>query len=64
MTDKEIIELVKQVEGLGGMTVNERLFATGLVDEFEKAKREDITKAKRILELLQVDQSSIERITK
>jgi len=62
MTDNEMIKAVKQVDGLGGMTVNERLFASGLMDEFDKAKKSDKTKARRILELLKVDKPSIDKI--
>jgi len=59
MTDEEMINAAKQVDGLGGMTVNERLFASGLMDEFERASKVDKAKARRILELLQVDEPSI-----
>lgn len=62
MTDEEMVGAVKQVDGLGGMTVNERLFASGLMDEFDKAKKNDKAKARRILELLQVDKPSIDKI--
>jgi hypothetical protein len=62
MTENEMIEAVRQADGLGGMTVNERLFASGLMDEFDKAKKNDKTKASRILELLQVDRPSIDKI--
>ena len=62
MTDEEILEAIKQVEGLEGMTVNERLFASGLINEFDKARKNDKDKAKRILELLQVDKPSIDKI--
>jgi len=64
MTEEEMIKAVNQVDGLGGMTVNERLFASGLIDEFDTAKKSDKAKAKRILELLQVDNPSIEKIIK
>lgn len=57
-----MIEAVKQVEGLGGMTVNERLYVSGLMDEFDRIKKTDKAKARRILELLQVDKPSIEKI--
>lgn len=53
---------VKQVDGLGGMTVNERLFASGLMDEFDRTRKHDKAKARRILELLQVDKPSIDKI--
>ena len=47
---------------LAGMTVNERLFVTGLLEEFERAKKRDKKKAKKILEALQIDNESIEKI--
>lgn len=62
MTEQEIITAISNVDGLGGMTVNERLFVCGLLDEFDKALLDDKTKAKRILELLGVDKPSIEKI--
>ncbi|TYP69687.1 hypothetical protein [Aquimarina intermedia] len=62
MTDQEIIKAIDIVDRLGGMTVNERLYACGLMDEFDKALIGDKTKAKKILELLGVDKPSIEKI--
>ena len=62
MTNEEILQAVTQVEGLEGMTVNERLFASGLMNEFDKYKKNDKPKAAYILELLQVDKPSIEKI--
>lgn len=62
MTDEEMIDAVKKVDGLEGITVNERLFVSGLMDEFDKARKTDKTKARRILELLQVDEPSIDKI--
>jgi hypothetical protein len=62
MTDEEILQAIKQVDGLEGMTVNERLFVSGLMNEFDKAKRLDKDKARKILELLQVDKPSIDKI--
>lgn len=59
-----MIEAVKQVDGLDGMTVNERLFASGLMDEFDKAKKIDKVKARLILELLQVDKPSIDKMVR
>ena len=47
---------------LAGMTGNERLFVTGLLEEFERAKKRDKKKAKKILEALQFDNESIEKI--
>ena len=62
MTEQEIITAISKVDGLAGMTVNERLFVCGLMDEFDKALVDDKVKAKRILELLGVDKPSIEKI--
>jgi hypothetical protein len=64
MTEEEIIGAINKVDGLGGMTVNERLFVTGLLKEFDKFLKSDKEKAKRILELLQVDKLSIDKIVK
>jgi len=44
------------------MTVNERIFVCGLMDEFDKALLDDKAKAEKILELLGVDKPSIEQI--
>jgi hypothetical protein len=62
MTNEKILQAVRQVEGLGGMTVNERLFVSGLMDEFDYSKIHDKAKAAYILELLQVDKPSIHKI--
>jgi hypothetical protein len=62
MTNEEILQAVRQVEGLGGMTVNERLYVSGLMKEFDKSKNHDKVKAAYILELLQVDKPSIDKI--
>jgi hypothetical protein len=62
MTNEEILQAVRQVEGLGGMTVNERLYVSGLMDEFDKSKINDKHKAAYILEVLQVDKPSIDKI--
>ena len=45
-----------------GMTGNERLFVTGLMDEFYKAKKVDKVKARKILLALDFDIESISRI--
>lgn len=62
MTKEEIIQKVKKVDGLGGMTVNERLYVTGLMDSFDKAKRKDKELARFILETIRVDKPSIDKI--
>ena len=48
------------IQSFGSMTVNERLFVSGLLNEFDKSKISDKTKAKQILRSLQVDEPSIE----
>ena len=64
MTDEEMIEAIKKVKGISGMTLNERLYVTGLMTEFDKSKKSDKEKAKRILELLGLDRLSIDKIVK
>ena len=56
------IEKVQKVVGLGGMTVNERLYATGLMDEFDRTKKKNKTRAAQILRILRVDEPSIKKI--
>jgi hypothetical protein len=46
------------------LTGNERLFVSGLMDEFDKALKNDKDKARLILELLGFDKPSIEKIVK
>ena len=64
MTKDEILRKVNQVDGLGGMTVNERLYVTGLMDAFDKARINDKELARIILEAIRVDEPSIEIILK
>ena len=64
MTDAEILERIRQVTGLAGMTVNERLFEAGLMNVFDEAKKNDKDKAKCILRWLGVDEPSISKIVK
>ncbi len=64
MTDEEIQNAINKVDGLGGMTVNERLFVSGVMDEFDNALKNDKEKARRILEMLHVDKGSIDKIVK
>lgn len=45
-----------------GLIGNERLFINGLIVEFDKAKKLDKTKARKILKALHFDDKSIERI--
>lgn len=64
MTNKEIENAISKVEGIEGMTVNERLYHSGLMDEFDIALKNNKDKAKLILELLKVDKLSIDKIVK
>jgi len=64
MTEQQIIKAISKIDGLGGMTVNERLFVCGLMNEFDKSLIADKDKAKKILELLGVDKPSIDKIVK
>ncbi len=73
MVQKEIKELEKKIiaalkkpemEGFTGMSVNERLFVSGLMDDFDKYKKSNKKHAKFILEKLKVDQDSIIEILK
>ena len=52
------------MEEIGGMTINERLYASGLMDDFDKYKKSNKRFARFILESLKVDRDSIEKILK
>ena len=58
------IEKVQKVVGLDGMTVNERLYASGLMEEFDRTKKKNKTRAAQILRILRVDEPSIKKILK
>lgn len=46
-----------------GMTVNERLYASGLMDEFDEAvEKKDLKKAREILEQVELTEDSIRPI--
>lgn len=62
MKEKQILHRTTSIENLRGMTVNERLYACGLIDEFDKAMQSDKVLAKKILTNLLVDEVSIELI--
>ena len=61
---KKVNDGISNEIGLQGMTVNERLFATGLLDSFDKYKRGNKEYAQFILKSLKVDSESIEKILK
>lgn len=53
-----------ELHGIGGMTVNERLFVSGLLQDFDKYKKSNKKFARFILEKLKVDHGSIDEILK
>jgi hypothetical protein len=62
VNDNWISEQISKIEGLGGMAVNERLWESGLMNEFDNCKINDKTRAKQILRWLRVDEPSIDKI--
>jgi len=64
LIDEQTLYRIQKIVGLSGMTVNERLWESGLMDEFDKAKKKDKTRAKEILRWLKVDEPSIQKIVK
>ena len=62
MTREEIYNKANKVIGLEGMTGNERLWESGLMDEFDRVKKTDIFTARTILEALKFDELSINRM--
>ncbi len=50
------------MDGHGGITFIERLYVTGLIDTFDKAKRKDKELANFIFEIIRVDKQSIDKI--
>ena len=64
LIDEQTLNSIQKIVGLSGMTVNERLWESGLMDEFDRAKKNDKTRAKEILRWLRVDEPSIGKIVK
>jgi hypothetical protein len=64
MTEKQIAKKTNQVKDFAGMTVNERLYLTGLMDEFYSVRNSNKEKAALILRYLKVDEASIKDILK
>ena len=62
MTLEKIYEKANGIIGIEAMTVNERLYVSGLIDTFDKVKKDDKELAKIILKALKVDTKSIEKI--
>jgi hypothetical protein len=61
-SDESIQERIERIDGLGGMTVNERLYHSGLVKELEDAIINDKPRAKQILRWLRVNDEAIDLI--
>lgn len=55
---KEVNAKISKASGLEGMTVNERLDATGLIEVFNQVKELNVEYAKYILRALKVDDES------
>ncbi len=53
-----------ELKELSGMTVNEKLFTSGLIDDFDNYKISNKRYAQFILERLKIDRDSIEQILK
>ena len=64
MTKEEIYSKANSVEGLSGMTTNERLWTSELIELFDYAKIHDREIARTILKAIKVDEISINRILK
>ncbi len=62
MNERITIRKVKRVKGLEGMTINERLYESGLMDEFDASRRKNKSRAEQILRILKVDENSIKDI--
>ena len=62
LIDKQTFLRIQNIVGLSGMTVNERLWESGLMDEFDRTQKKDKMRAKEILRWLRVDESSIKKI--
>lgn len=54
----------QEMKDINGMTVNERLIISGLMDSYDKYKNNNIDFARFILERLKVDTTSINNILK
>ena len=62
MTLEKTYKKASEITGIKGITVNERLYVSGLMDIFDRAKKNDKELAKAILKALKVDLKSIEKI--
>jgi len=61
---KRVMDGTSKVIGIEGMTVNERLYATDLMELFDEMKKTNKEYAQYILKSLKVDRESIEKILK
>ena len=61
---RRVMKGTSKVVGIEGMTVNERLFTTDLMELFDKMKKTNKEYAQYILKSLKVDRESIEKILK
>ena len=61
LKDSLIYENIQKINGLDEMTVNERLYASGLKDEFDMTRNQNKERAKTILRWLRVDEQSIDK---
>ena len=62
LKEELILDRINKIDGLKGMTVNERLYVSGLMDEFEISRANNKTRAAQILRMLGIDESSIKEI--
>lgn len=62
MTKEEIYEKASGIIGINGMTVNERLYESGLMKEFDRTKRHEKKLARTILQALRIDKISIDKM--
>lgn len=60
--DDWFLERINKIDGFDGMTVNERLYESGYMEEFDKCKKRNKTRAEHILRMLRVDEPSIRKI--
>jgi len=61
---RRVMKGISKVIGIEGMTVNERLYATDLMELFDEMKKTNKEYAQYILKSLKVDRESIEKILK
>ena len=61
---RRVMKGTSKVVGIEGMTVNERLYSTDLIELFDEMKKTNKDYAKYILKSLKVDRESIEKILK